>query len=404
MNLDDIRSERRALERGEIDKLPQLIAEYPDVLAEFVEREFMHAAAEGNNVEGLEMLLKAGLEIDQPNDNAKESPLDAAIDGEAVDAARWLLEHGACVDGITPDGDSATPLISAAMDGNVELIQLLLDHGANVHRWYSLNGPTLNALNVAENEEVAELLRQHGARMPEEAEDSSREPANDAEGLLAFLEEHYGPPNPLALREIVPSSLPIAIQVFPQSDRLALVTTGMSEEAMQVPKGEDEDFQFAELVMELPPDWPATEDALKKPEHAWPYQWLRALARYPHESGEYYGSYAYTSCDIEELAAQGTKFEAALIFAAAEFVGSKSIALYQVVPLFREECELVKTEGLDAILDLFGEHGIEFTDPRRTNVALGKFPTKKAKKTPKRPRKKAAKKTAKKKAAKKRRK
>ena len=87
----------------------------------------------------------------------------------------------------------------------------------------------------------------------------------------------------MALREIVPTDLPIAIHVIRTEDEQILVTEGMSARPMTVPTG-GEAFQFAELELRLPSDWPLTLDAFANPNHYWPIEWLKRIARYPHDN------------------------------------------------------------------------------------------------------------------------
>jgi hypothetical protein len=69
-----------------------------------------------------------------------------------------------------------------------------------------------------------------------------------------------------------------------------LVTSGMSDLAMKVPAEEGfEEYRFIELVLALPASWPMEPAALAKPEHFWPIGWLRRLARFPHDTGQWLG-------------------------------------------------------------------------------------------------------------------
>jgi len=73
-----------------------------------------------------------------------------------------LLDHGADVN--ATQADDFTPLHEAAQNGLPDVTQWLLDHGANINARLSSNGRTPLALAIEhKHEEVAELLRKHGA-------------------------------------------------------------------------------------------------------------------------------------------------------------------------------------------------------------------------------------------------
>ena len=88
------------------------------------------------------------------------SALFMAAQAGQVKAARVLLEHQA--DSELCDQQQCTPLIKASQKGHVQVVALLLGHGADIHR--EAQGWTALKLSEATgHEEVAVLLREHGA-------------------------------------------------------------------------------------------------------------------------------------------------------------------------------------------------------------------------------------------------
>jgi ankyrin repeat protein len=74
-----------------------------------------------------------------------------------------LLKHDADVE--AQDDDHATPLHLAARNGKHEFIQVLLNHGANVHardKW------SRTPFDVASTKEVMKLLREHDLSEPKD--------------------------------------------------------------------------------------------------------------------------------------------------------------------------------------------------------------------------------------------
>lgn len=63
----------------------------------------MHIAASGGNLKGLELLQRLGLSIES-RDRYGSTPLMDAIECHEVEAAEWLLEHGADVNACDKDG------------------------------------------------------------------------------------------------------------------------------------------------------------------------------------------------------------------------------------------------------------------------------------------------------------
>ncbi len=74
----------------------------------------------------MELLISRGISIN--TDWACAEPaISAAASENAVEAVRWLINHGA---NVNPDPISNSPLIGAISSGSVELVQMLLNAGA----------------------------------------------------------------------------------------------------------------------------------------------------------------------------------------------------------------------------------------------------------------------------------
>lgn len=78
------------------------------------------------------LLLSRGADAARASLNAtKMMPLHSATAARSVAIARILIAAGAPVDARRSDGSGLTPLMMAALDGEDELVELLLRHGAN---------------------------------------------------------------------------------------------------------------------------------------------------------------------------------------------------------------------------------------------------------------------------------
>jgi hypothetical protein len=108
--------------------------------------------------------------------------------------------------------------------------------------------------------------------------------------LESHIEAHVGKVD-WVFHELLSDAVHIDVHhVAPSTERRfhALVTTGMSDRPMSVPQG-CEQFRFAELVVLLPPEWPASQDHFGDESVYWPVRFLKYLARLPHKYDTWLG-------------------------------------------------------------------------------------------------------------------
>jgi hypothetical protein len=332
-------------------------------------------AARRDKVGMVSLLVEFGADVNAPrNDRAPEGAIyDAAYSG-ATSVVRWLLDHGAKVNQQIDGRTRCFPLTSAAREGHLEVVKLLVEHGADINATWAGQ----NALSFAimyGQKEIEAYLRSKGAVEPSQPTGTGQVGGTDA--ILAHIEHHLGKPNPLSLREVVPGDPPISVYVVPMVDRVALVTVGMSDRPMTVPEG-GEDYRWAELVMYLPSDWPLTTKALKDRTNSWPIDWLRRVARYPHENDTWLGGPATVIANDEppRPLAPNTRLTCLLAlteeseFGWLDLPDERRVAFYSLYPLYTEERDLERKKGTAHLLRLFQKHGISsVVDIRRPNVA-----------------------------------
>lgn len=112
------------------------------------------------------LLLERGADVDRVARGAiRVRPVHAAAAGSDPEAAReivrLLIAHGADVDA-RQDGDWA-PLHQAAFAGNLPLVELLLDAGADLHARAADGSTPLDKAIERSHDAVAALLRAHEA-------------------------------------------------------------------------------------------------------------------------------------------------------------------------------------------------------------------------------------------------
>jgi hypothetical protein len=199
-----------------------------------------------------------------------------------------------------------------------------------------------------------------------------------ADEIINHMARHFGPVDPLSLQEIVPVT-GIAIHVIrPRSDEdeMILFTTGMSDRKQTVPKGQEE-FQYTELMLRLPGDWPL--ERLEEPANFWPIEWLKKIAWYPHDNETWLGGPFPIIANGEppEPLGKDTQLSCLLLLCETDKLNpircksGRSVLVYSMVPLYSEERDLEIEEGLEALFARFAEHEVSFVlDPGRVNAAF----------------------------------
>jgi len=211
------------------------------------------------------------------------------------------------------------------------------------------------------------------AREPEPA------PGQPHDEILYHMEQHYGTVQELALQEIVPA-LGVTIHVIPASrnrNHVTLFTAGLSDRPMKVPPGEEE-YQYAELLMHLPADWPMNARPVAGSNDFWPFDWLRRIAAYPHLNETWLGGphAIIATDDPPQPLAPNTKLSCLMLFREPDERGKvqlrdgRSLVLYLVAPLYTEERDLELQAGMAELLQRLDRHGIaSIVDVNRANVA-----------------------------------
>ena len=174
-----------AIREGTVAQVKALLAKHPELLTEEPLMMLINAA-ENNRVDMLPILVDAGVDV-----NAVERSFTglgcAAAEG-AIEAAAWLLDHGARVDERNSP-DEMTPLLAAARQGRLEMVKLLMERGANPNLTYGENikrSTLAVAKDLAEHAEMVAYLQSNGARYvsfsPEP--DDVESPAFQAKAIL----------------------------------------------------------------------------------------------------------------------------------------------------------------------------------------------------------------------------
>lgn len=157
-----------------------------------------------------------------------------------------------------------------------------------------------------------------------------------------------------------------------------LVTSGMSERPMKAPEGA-EDYQFAELAICLPREWPLKHEAFADERNYWPIRLLKTLARMPHEYDTWLGpAHSIHNGDGYDPYAANTQFCSTMLmppiallppeFGRHETASGRLIHFHVLWPLYREELDLKLEQGFEVLLDRLEAHRVtEVLDIKRAN-------------------------------------
>ena len=122
---------------GEVDRVASLLGRDPGLANAVANDGFgpLGLASFFGHEQAVRLLLRHGARVDAASSNAMHvMPLHSAAAAHSVPIARLLLEHGAPVNARQGGGDSGfTPLMEAAFNGQVDMVEILVDHGADRH-------------------------------------------------------------------------------------------------------------------------------------------------------------------------------------------------------------------------------------------------------------------------------
>jgi ankyrin repeat protein len=126
-------------------------------------------AAETGDIALMRKALLWNIEVNAREDTGVTALHHAAHRYAPVHAARLLIQHGAEVEAVTPEGYA--PLHAAAANGNIPVIEVLLEAGASVDGW-SKGAPTPLRLAVWYGHfESVQVLLSNGAGKHRRADD-----------------------------------------------------------------------------------------------------------------------------------------------------------------------------------------------------------------------------------------
>ncbi len=209
------------------------------------------------------------------------------------------------------------------------------------------------------------IYRYEGRSKPFEAAVDSP----DIEKIEQHVEKHIGKIDTVyheLLSDLVHIDV-FFIKPTPKRNFITLITSGMSHRPMKVPP-QAEKFNYAELLICLPPEWNLNDEALKNEKYYWPIRQLKMLARFPHEyeTWLWYG-HTIPNGDPPRPFANNTNLTGIILappllspkdFFTLEINENKTIHFFSILPVHTDEMNTKLKKGSDDLFENFDKQGI----------------------------------------------
>lgn len=202
------------------------------------------------------------------------------------------------------------------------------------------------------------------------------DPAKLTFEIIAHFEKRFRrKANDLALRNIVPNHVPVAVQTIESSTNSIVFTTGMSAQPM--PLNNQRAIEFGELFMVIPGDhkMPNPVD-----QSIWPWHHLQQLAFRPHNDDATYGrDPQVVRMSEKSTLAEDVEFAAYLLLPNVkgyvdplETEAKKRVQFILAMPIYQEEFELAsQPKGIAKLFELIRASKTKpHYAPGRKNLAI----------------------------------
>ena len=328
-------------------------------------------AASDSAFDAMKFLLEQGHSPDERCDLYRPTPSikDAAREG-CLRCVQLLLDAGASIN-VESFDDNA--LFSAILAGSLDCATLLVEAGIDIHKTYTLeDGRLRNALEFAISRgctDIADYLGSKGAVMPDEV---PHQPLQQGDQILTTLQAWFQADVPKSAGTIGlgRDHGDAKLRWFDMSSMdypfLTVFTAGLSNEPVETPAfGEAK--SRVELMMHLPFTWPMEGDYTKDAAFQWPLNWIRTLPEHLLSGTiPLPGTHVIISNDEPPVPlGPGTAQTCLLLIAdfyqcfPIETSEGQKIHFYHVVPLYTEERDFEKANGMQPLLEAMAAVGLE---------------------------------------------
>ncbi len=348
---------------------------------------WLDQACDNGNLEAVKVLIeKYGGDVNSKMTVGIGTIIYSAASSNNAELVDWLLEHGADPNYTANGCNACYALQRAAHKNNLAMVKTLVEHGGLINGLNAFGVSPLTYAKMGGSQEVIDYLKSQGALEPWQIRGDPGPPEQILPGSYAYhlLTEFGNLPNPFA-QDITQPDSP-TIHLLPQEMGWILVTEGMSSRAMNVPDDapESAEYRYAELLFRMPKEWPGDQESMQDPKYRWVLDWLFRVARWPFENNTTLGqSKIFVNGEPPEPLAEGVPFKSILVVTSEvdlvpwEASEDKVVRFYCVFPLFDEERELERRQGISELMERLGIHifvpdseNPQWLDPNRENVGL----------------------------------
>ncbi len=225
---------------------------------------YLHLAASEGQTKVCQTLVELGIDVNATDSDANVVAMDEAATEGHLDTVRWLLDQGACVDGLS--SSVATPLMGAAIEGHLEVTRMLLDAGAEVNREHlrlpqtALDFAVIYKMKGSGQDAVATLLLECGGGRPYTEKHNWK--GVHGQFYIEHIERAVGGfVNPLVASCVELSKGQLIeirkVRIPKKYDYQLLFSVGLSSTGF-------------ELAICLPSAWPLNQMSLLEPRFNWP--------------------------------------------------------------------------------------------------------------------------------------
>ena len=154
-----------AIDNNDLDELKRLLSIDSSIIDKKYKGDtsIMKASRQCSDPNIIQLLIEKGANINDKEirDTIDQTPLIVAAQGGCKEIVEILLQAGANIEHRNDQGETA--LISAAQEGHKEIVQILLDAGANVNQENADGETALElAIKLRHKKDLVDLLLKYG--------------------------------------------------------------------------------------------------------------------------------------------------------------------------------------------------------------------------------------------------